>query len=140
MADFASVESARVEWKADELMLFVESEIKSRLLKAVSHLFNKVLDNISTPVTRSINPTTGRSIVIGRSLPGEYPRTDTGRLMGTLLWDVEQVSPGVFEGYVGTPTEHGAILELWEPLDRTYLSRTLNEELPAITNILSSPA
>jgi len=47
------------------------------------------------------------------------------------------VGNNTYDGYVGTPLDYGAILEL--KMNRSFLRRTLDEERPTIMKILRKP-
>lgn len=128
----------RTEWFIERITNVIKLGIEDRLKVATLFLREKVVENISKSVTRSIS-SEGRVFITARSLPGEYPRAETTRLMRTMLSDVQEVSPGIFEGYVGTPLEYGLFLETDEQIDRGFLRRTLEEETFNISEILLEP-
>lgn len=73
-------------------------------------------------------------MVTNRSKPGEFPKADYPLLMKTIFGEVITTSPGVYDGFVGTPLDYGLILET--RLDRAFLTRTFNEELDALRRII----
>lgn len=112
----------------------INQHVHMNMEDAVEHLRLKVVKNISVPVGRN-----EAGQIVQRSVPGEYPRRETGDLINSLITDVGVVEPGVLEGIVGTNITHGVVLELKLSLDRTYLKRTLMEEVPILRRILTRP-
>ena len=133
-----SAKDARLEWYIQQINTTIRLSLKQRVRLATHLLKDKVVRNISTPVSVGKGPKGGR-VVAERSSPGEFPRADTKLLMKTIFEDYKEPSPGVYEGYVGTPLDYGAILELSENLDRSYLVRTKDEEKSKIFRILTGP-
>ena len=60
--------------------------------------------------------------------------------MKTIFADVRETSPGVNDGFVGTPLDYGLILETSERLDRSFLVRTLQEEFDTTRRVLTQPS
>ena len=120
---------------------------EKRVRMATNYLRDKVVQNISRPVTKTKitgrrSGKTGKFLpsitrVTDRSKPGEFPKADTTLLMKTIIAETKMTADGVFDGFVGTPLDYGVILEL--RLDRSFLVRTLNEERDRITKMLSGP-
>lgn len=123
----------RIDWFVEDVVAKIESSMESRVVIATELLRSQTVKNISKPVRKGTGPKGGK-IIGDRSKPGEFPRADTGQLMRTLLTDVREVRDGVFEGSVSTPLDYGVILEVRKK--RSFLRRTLNEELPRIKAIL----
>jgi hypothetical protein len=108
--------------------------LKQRVYIAVNFLQDRIVKNISVPVTKAV---IGKRVrVTERSKPGEFPRADTTQLLRTAFWGVVEES-GMIMGYVGTPLWYG--LELETRMDRRFLTRTLEEERESIVQILTSP-
>ena len=126
----------RIEWFTENVSNKVAMSFRQRMNMATQHLKDKVVRNISTPVIKGTGPRGGR-VVTGRSKPGEYPHADTKQLLKTIFQEVREVSPGVIEGYVVTPLDYGLILET--RMDRSFLVRTLNEELGVLRQMLTGP-
>jgi hypothetical protein len=112
--------------------------LKHRVQIATEHLRNRVVENISKPVTKAVGPNGGVQVT-QRSRPGEFPRADTTLLMKTIFGEVMESRPRVWEGYVGTPLDYGLILEVSPRLDRSFLLRTFREESERIRKILTAP-
>lgn len=124
-----------IQWYTKEVLGKVDLNLQERVQLATELVRSRVVYNISKPVTVGTGPRGGR-VVVGRSQPGEYPRADTTLLMKSIFSDVRETSPGVFEGYVGTPLDYGLILEVH--MNRSFLVRTLQEQHANITKILTA--
>lgn len=128
----AGLRAARTEWFIKEVSDTVDLTMKKRVRIATEFVKNKVIKNISRPVTKTI--VGGRVVVTDRSKPGEFPKADTTQLMKTIFTDFKTVSKHIHDGYVGTPLDYGLILEM--KLDRSFLIRTFNEERSNINRLL----
>lgn len=128
------VPPVRMRWFGGAVLKRINQHVHMNMEDAVEHLRLKVVKNISVPVGRN-----EAGQIVQRSVPGEYPRRETGDLINSLITDVGVVEPGVLEGIVGTNITHGVVLELKLSLDRTYLKRTLMEEVPILRRILTRP-
>lgn len=114
--------------------------MEQRLRLAVDHVRNKVVRNISRPVTKTrVTLPGGGSYtrVTNRSKPGEFPKADTTLLMKSIFGSVEQTGDMQYNGYVGMPLMYGLILEV--RMNRSFLVRTLNDERATITRLLTGP-
>ena len=134
--DKAKDRNVRIEWFIKEVSEKIELAMRERMEMATEYLKNKVVLNLSTPVLKGIGPRGGR-VVTGRSSSGEYPHMETAQLIKSIFGELVEVSPGVFEGYVGTNLDYGAILET--KMDRSFLVRTLGEVLGDLKAILAGP-
>ncbi len=105
------------------------------MLIATEYLRDKVVKNISVPVTKEV--IAGRTRVTERSKPGEFPRADAPHLYKTIFKHVVKTGRGV-EGYIGTTLDYGAILETSERLRRSFIRRTVVEELDRLGRILGA--
>ena len=132
----SAARDVRIEWFIENVSNRVAMSFRQRMNMATQYLKDKVVRNISIPVIKSIGPRGGR-VVTGRSVAGEYPHADTTQLLKTIFQEVREVSPGVIEGYVGSPLQYGLILET--KMDRSFLVRTLNEELGVLRQMLTGP-
>lgn len=112
--------------------------IGNRVKIATEMLRSQVVENISIPVDVGTNAQ-GHVVVTQRSLPGEYPRAETTKLMKTIFGEVIEEPAGTFTGYVGTPLDYGFRLETDTKLDRRYLTRTYWEMYTTIYGILTGP-
>lgn len=130
----AGGEKARIQWFIKEVLNKHKITMRGRMFLAVSLLRDKISKNISRPVTKG---KAGR--VTDRSKKGEFPKAETTNLLLTIFGDVRTRSRQIVEGHVGTPVDYGVILETSKKLDRSFMVRTLNEELPIIRKILTGP-
>jgi len=126
----------RIEWFIENVTDKVKLSLKQRVSLATSMLLDRMIRNVSVPVTKVPGTKTGRIIVTERSKPGEFPRADTTQLMKTLFKEVVVDQDGA-AGYVGTPLDYGLFLEI--KMNRSFMVRTLNEERGMITRILTGP-
>jgi hypothetical protein len=129
----------RWETKVKPLLDTVAFTMRERVRIATEHLRNKVVLNISRPVTKYTGSISKRVQVRDRSKAGEFPKADTTMLIKNIFGHTAVLEGGVWEGYVGTTLSYGAILETSEWLDRKYLTRTMLEETETIVGILSGP-
>lgn len=127
-----------IDFYTDKVYSVVNEEMRRRIGLVTSLLKNTVLVNISIPVEKITTPS-GR-VVKKRSDPGEFPRTDTGKLIATMMSGVHEPVPGIQEGYVGSPLDYGLYLETGtrKMAKRPFLTQTLFEQLPVVQSILSS--
>ena len=139
---------ARMNWSWDKLLKDVSLTVKQRVEEAAKHLETKIVQNISKAVVKEVvrrrSRETGRlrkkTVVTERSKKGEFPRADTTHLMKSIFSGVYSDGKDGWIGYVGTPLYYGLILEVSEELDRRYMTKTFEQELPAIEAILGSGA
>lgn len=127
--------AVRIEWFIKEVSDKVELTLQERVKIATQFVKNQVIRNISRPVTKGKGPRGGKRIT-DRSKLGEFPKADTTQLIKT-IFDYYREQPHGFTGYVGTPLDYGFILET--KLDRSFLKRTLEEEMPTIKRVLTGP-
>lgn len=126
----------RFESNLDNVLKTVNLSMEKRVRFATEFLLTTITKNINVGVTRLTGPRGGKVVI--RSKPGEFPRAETTQLKKTLIKDVRQTRPGLWEGFIGTPLNYGLILES-KRLDRSFLVRTLNEQRAMITRILTGP-
>lgn len=131
----ADFESKRSEWFVKQVEEKVNLTLYQRTVLATEHVRAKVVTNISRPVTKTVIG--NKTVVTDRSVPGEFPKADTTNLMKTIFSQVTNRGKGVVDGYIGTPVDYGVILELYR--DRSFLKRTLNEELETVKRIITGP-
>jgi hypothetical protein len=139
----------RWEWKVQPVLDTIAISMQNRVRVATEYLRNKVVTNISRPVTKTamIRQRTTKAgkrgsqytLVTNRSKAGEFPKADTTLSMKSIFSDTKEVERMVWDGYVGTPLSYNLILETNERLDRRFLTRTLAEERGVIERILSGP-
>ena len=133
----AAQRNVRFQWFIENVSNTVALTMKNRVRMATEYLRDKIVRNISVPVVKEAGGKNKRVKVIERSKPGEFPRADTTQLLKTLFSFVRETSPGVWDGYVGTPLDYGLFLEL--KMNRKFLTRTLEEERDNINAILTGP-
>jgi len=126
---------AEIQWFIKEVSETVELTMLQRVKLATGMVMDRVVRNISRPVTKAKGPM-GGNVVLDRSKPGEYPKAETTQLMKTIFKEVVK-RPGEINGYIGTPLDYGVILEL--KMDRSFLVRTLQEESDNVRKILTGP-
>lgn len=137
--------TARIAWIqdfAEQVKNRVDLTAQQRVKIATELVKNSVIRNISVPVvktpTERVHGKGSYTKVTERSKSGEFPRTDTGQLLRTVMSTVEKTPWGGWVGYIGSPLSYGVILEL--RMSRSFLVRTLVEEKATVMKILGSPA
>jgi len=130
------VQPVKWEWFLRDVVDKVSMTMRARMMLATNRLHDKVVQNINRPVTKSKGPRGGR-VVTNRSKPGEFPKVETAQLKRTIFHTVRPGGKGIYDGYIGTPQDYGVILEL--RMERSFLVRTLNEELLTVRRILTGP-
>jgi hypothetical protein len=146
--------TARFEWFIDKVMSKTRMTLKKRVTVATQYLRDKIVQNISVPVTneertryflvegkdgKKVQKKSTRIVVTERSKEGEFPRADTTLLMKTIFSEVKSQGTDIVDGYIGTPLKYGLILETSLRLKRSFLRRTLNEEIRNIERIIDGP-
>ena len=134
----------RIEWFIKNVSSKVNLTMKVRVKLATEFVKDKVVRNISQPVTkgsagRGAGGRFTKAKVAGRSKPGEFPRADTTQLMKTIFGEVKTIRPGMYDGFVGTPLDYGLILETNARLDRGFLKKTFEENRALVIRMLSGP-
>ena len=159
----AAQREVNFQWFLDKVQGGLNLTMRQRMRKAVDHVQDRVVQNISVPVNKEVKKVAGyitrrrakayiegeegatlrdvkqqtHVVVTERSKPGEFPRADTVRLMRSIFTDVREDTPGDIVGYVGMPLAYGVVLET--RLQRQFLTRTLLEEREVVGKILGSP-
>lgn len=126
--------AANLQWYTDNVVSQVEMTLRQRVALAAEFLRSKIVTNISRPVTKLPG---GKAT--DRSKPGEFPKADTTQLMKTIFWEVSPEQDPEIWAIVGTPLDYGLILEVSSTLNRTYLKRTLLENLDTVKAMLTGP-
>lgn len=138
-AQSAADRNVEVEWFINEVSSKIKLPIEARVKVATEFLRDKIVQNISRPVTKT--PVTGKkgtyTRITNRSKPGEYPKADTTQLMKSIFSVTMSTASGMYDGAIGTPIDYGVILEL--SMDRSFMVRTLFEERSKIVAILTGP-
>jgi len=132
----AADRDVRWEWYLKNVVDKVQLTMKARTSLAANFLRDKVVQNISRPVTKGTGPRGGR-VVTDRSKPGEFPKAETTLLMKSIFAETRSDGSGGCDGYVGTVLNYGVILELRR--SRSFLVRTLNDQTETIKRILTGP-
>ena len=114
-----------LDWRGNEATRSLESQLATRLDSATEYLRQRVTTNLGPPDN---NPRRG-------SRPGEYPRSDEGRLSEHVLVD----RPDPLTRHVFTDLDHGLWLEIGtrRMSPRPFLSRTLREEQDRVAEFLT---
>ena len=140
-----------------ERLSVVKVALRERMRLCTQFLKDKVVTNISRPVTKTVVIRThdtsqtwmGKDTKFGgpvgsqytrvtdRSKPGEYPKADTTLLMTSIFDDQVEVGKDVWEGYLGFPVDYGITLEL--RMDRRFLTRTLMENMVTVERFFQGP-
>ena len=125
-------------WFIDHVSKVATLSAAQRVNLGMQYLQSKIAKNISVPVIKTISSKNGisRTVVTGRSKPGEFPRADTTMLMKSIFSGVSWKGD-TFDGFVGTPIDYGVILEM--KMDRSFLRRTFKAEKHNIIRIMKGP-
>ncbi len=118
----------KVDWHGKVVEKSLNLNIDKRLSLVGLGLQEQTQANLSVPVTKN-----QAGEVIVRSRPGEFPRLETALLRNSIFFD----RPDTAEVRVGTTVLYGLILEV--RMDRSFLVRTLNENLKGIEAVLTAP-
>lgn len=127
--------SNRVQWFDQQVAQGLTLTVRARVTLAVQLLRDKVVINISDPVSKYRARGRTRVDPNSRSKPGEFPKADTTRLMKDIFWRVDDRGKEIV-GIVGTTLDYGLILET--KMQRSFLVRTLNEMRGQLTHILTA--
>ena len=130
----------------DQYRRDLERQINQRLNAAAIVVHNHVKHLISVDGTLKTKPGRGAGgrftkgkLIYGAnpSKPGEPPRVQTGRLRGSIAWEVRPT----FEARVGTNVKYGLWLQTGTKrmAARPYLDRGLREKLGDVQRILTAP-
>lgn len=111
----------------DRITRQINAGMDQRVKLAAQLIRDKAVVNVSMPVGRNEKGT-----VTTRSLPGEFPRVETARLMRDIF--TQRVARAHYR--IGTSLDYGVILETL--LNRSFLRRTLREVRRRIRRILVS--
>lgn len=127
--------SSRVEWHGDEAKDYVRARIVRCLYRAAYAVQARAKQLLSVAGTGKIK---GEKVgPVARSLPGEPPRKQTGRLRASVQIEVDEAS---LTARVGTNVEYGRHLELGTKRGlgpRPWLRRALAEVSGRIGQILA---
>lgn len=136
------------QWNTVKTVTDVMQKVRLPVTKAIDHLREKIRENISIDVglgdpivlekDRLGRARKTQRVVTERSKPGEFPRRDTGKLWRGIEGEVVEQSGNNFVGYVGV---HGSVdyaYKLEYYMNRSFIRRTLEDEMPEIQRILGS--
>lgn len=122
-------------WFTNQIISKIRIEMGKRGEIAARWLKNKIIMNIAKPVG-TITGKSGKLVVTQRSLPGEYPRAETTQLMQSIFYEKSEDATEI--GYfIGSTADYAMILELH--LNRSFLMRTIKEQMPKVTRIMTGP-
>lgn len=126
----------RVEWFGQRVRNGLNLGMRQRLRLSAQLLRDKVVLNISRPVTKTrVRTASGtRTAVTNRSVAGEFPKADTTRLMKDVFYEVDGM-----RAIVGTTLDYGFILETSRRLNRSFLVRTLREMQGPLAVVMAGP-
>ncbi len=110
-----------IKWYGGQVAKELDDEMQRRLRLVGEMLRSKIVRNLSTPGPE-------------HSAPGEFPHAITGNLRKSVVYE-HKPRENVVE--VGTSVEYANRLE--NELDRSFLRRTLEEELSRVESILTAP-
>ena len=122
--------TAKVEWFGDRVLQNIRIGMTARLRLAAQLVRDRVVINISRPVTKTKGVRSGRIVSSNRSRPGEFPKADTTRLMKDIFFEVSG-----HEARVGTTLDYGLVLET--SMNRSFLRRSFIQMQPTITRVLT---
>ncbi len=127
---------AEIRWFGKQVTAKAERAMVKRVKLASQVMRDKVVKNLSKPVTKVRTARGTRVDPASRSKPGEFPRADTTRLMKSIFWKVEG-SKGRITGKIATSLFYGAFHET--KTGRSFLAKTLKLEKARIKKILAGP-
>jgi HK97 gp10 family phage protein len=138
-------------WHGEEIQAQIRSELVKRVQAASLTVWNHAKELVNTDGTEKSKNASKRDgkgrflkgsgrLVYGAnpSAPGEPPHKQTGRLLGSVAWEVDKNS---LVGRVGTNLDYGRFLELGtqKMAARPWLRRALREMTARVKAILSQP-
>ena len=135
----------KIIWFGERVAKSVKTGMGTRLRLAAMLLRDRVVINISRPVTK-IKGSAGERDVRGRFLktrvdrgsrskPGGYPKADTTRLMKDIFWEVQRTEKKVI-ARVGTTLDYGLILET--RMKRKMLVASLHEMRGVLSQLIGT--
>ena len=127
--------SHQVEWHGNEAERHVQSRAVRFLHRAAIVVKNRAKELLSVAGTGKKQGKQAGPVV--RSLPGEPPRKQTGRLRASIAYEVDE---SALTARVGTNVEYGRHLELGTKRGikpRPWLRRALAESMTRINLILA---
>jgi hypothetical protein len=151
-----------VKFYGDNFKRILNAELRARVNACVIAIANRAKKLLSVPGTgqriRATKKHRKKSTVYGfsPSAPGEPPRKQSGRLRGSIAFEVQDVM-GVPVGRAGTNAKYGKPLEMgaeetrnkvfgkptkpyrWRLLARPWLRLALDQMRPFIVKVMSRP-
>jgi len=143
------------DWYINPVLSLFFKTFRNRMERATNYLQAKVVKNISRPVTKEYfvrdgvtDPgfdqnqhktarKTSVAFISNRSKKGEFPKEDTSRLVKSIKAYYVNDSSGKIMGAVGSEVDYAIKLET--TMQRSFLIRTLYEEMGTLRRILGSP-
>lgn len=134
-----------MDWKGDEALVMVHARALGFIMRACITVKNRAQELLGIPGTafstgaakgKGSKPKGARISDVVRSEPGEPPRKQTGRLRGSVTYEVDDKS---VTGRVGTNVKYGKALELGTKrgiLPRPWLRRALAEMQTQVSQLL----
>ncbi len=130
--------AANYQWHGGKLQALVLAEVRRRLAVAAIVVWNHAKSLINVEGTGKTGQGKKAKLVYGAhpSAPGDPPRKQTGRLLGSVAWEVSDLV-----ARVGTNVKYGRWLELGTKTiaPRPWLRRALAEKKGQVESILSAP-
>lgn len=132
LAALSQDKSDKTKWFIDHVSATVQRTVRQRVRLATEYLKNRVVVNISRPVTKRL---IGRTVIVtNRSKPGEFPKADTTRLMKDIS---THYSTDGHTGYVYFTVDYGLNLEL--AMNRSFMVKSFNREYDNLIKLLTGP-
>ncbi len=116
-----------LDWHDKAVTKKVNKHMRRQTIAAAKHLQKSIVRNINVPVVHS-----GSQVI--RSMPGEYPRKESGALRKSIKINTVTNKSGT-TSRVGTDSPYASILEF--DLDRSFIRRTAAEERKTVERIMS---
>lgn len=130
MASFFNNPFSRGVWWITETAREVLAGMSKRVDKSTRFLQYRIKQNISRPVVRTAEG-------VQRSVPGEFPRKDSGDLRASVRVRFTKQGRKVVEGEVFTDMEYASPLET--RMNRSFMERTMRESAPILKRMLLKP-
>ena len=119
----------------DEIVKNIDEAKYEKLLAASEFARNRLVEKLGGNRSGRTYTVPGTSVTYTASAPGEAPASRTGQLRGSIEYEITNNT-----GYIGTPLQYGAFLELGtnKAAPRPWLKTTLSANQKAIQDIIGS--